>query len=165
MPLQKYCLELIFLWKCLLMFTVYRINTSICHDHVLLCTLSPLFLPGKRTPDIDKVQRAGPHTWGSISQGAWRISAPFYTLLLHIQSHYKAHPLPETKNQGHASETVGKFYCLFWYFFLGGGVNCFFYKHLIYMKCICLFKFIIQVENSSLTLSKFWNFKVNNIFF
>ena len=33
------------------------------------------------------------------------------------------------------------------------------------MKYICLFKFRIQVENSSLTFSKFLNLKVNNTFF
>ena len=33
------------------------------------------------------------------------------------------------------------------------------------MKYICLFKFRIQVENSTLILSKFLNFNVNYIFF
>ena len=171
MPLQKYCLKIIFLWKCLLIFTVYRINTSICLDHVLLCTLSPPFFYLVNGPLILTRYRGQVLTPGAAFPRGLDESLLLFTHYCFTSNHTTKH-IPSLKQIKDIHQKLLVNSTVNSDIFFKGGVQggglefqCFFLKYLIFMKYICLFKFRIQVENSSLSYSKFLNLKVNNTFF
>lgn len=127
MPSQKYCLKIIFLWKYLLIFTVYRINTSICLDHVLLCTSSPPFFYLVNGPLILTRYRGQVLTPGAAFPRGLDESLLLFTHYCFTSNHTTKH-IPSLKQiKDMHQKLMVNFTVYSDIFFGGGGFNCFFF--------------------------------------